>query len=190
MLPLGKRHEKMDYNEEYKNHLMDQEARRLKSECLTKFKKELVDKSLEEIKALVNIQWHASPTNIDFDLQGEQLDDKYIANGYHILKVLVEEIVKNMVGDWGGLFALKELWNNQLDEYKTLDVLWHWKDNEALIPPFFTIHNGKISPSEGKHRFNASYALGEDHIHLIISTIDKAVFDELEIEYTIVFSPN
>jgi len=147
-----------------------------------------LDKRRQIIKDLVNTSqlnnitpiWHTTARRIDFNKQKHQLPDKYLEDGFTILKNVDIEILINSTTPGNiEMYGERLLYHPDLQDWKIDDILHYWYNNTKLIPPtitlldetleYYDVDRNELYISDGTHRINVANFYGAKTIPIIVS---------------------
>ena len=123
--------------------------------------------------------WHTDINEIDLSKQRENLRSDLLDEGFTILQnINIELLFDKMQSGNPEMFREKELYNDDLNDWKISDVIDNWLNNVKLIPPTIlvidkvidkTINDTcKLFPTDGKHRINVAYYFGASTIPIFV----------------------
>lgn len=122
--------------------------------------------------------WHIEQNNINFDLQGDKISPDLLSNGYTILNVKLENLIKSFDSGLPEMYLRKQLYNKKQSDEKISGVILKWLQGTPLIPPTILCRDSSLSfwnedsdvlmPQDGKHRINVAYFFGAKTIPIIV----------------------
>lgn len=123
--------------------------------------------------------WHTDISEIDLSKQRENLQNDLLDEGFTILQNIdIELLFDKMQPGNPEMFREKELYNDDLNDWKISDVIDNWINNVKLIPPTILVIDKvidksindtcKIFPTDGKHRINVAYYFGATTIPIFV----------------------
>jgi hypothetical protein len=123
--------------------------------------------------------WHTDINDIDLSKQRENLRDDLLDEGFTILQnINIELLFDKMQSGNPEMFREKELYNDDLNDWKISDVIDNWLNKVKLIPPTILVIDKvidksindtcKIFPTDGKHRINVAYYFGATTIPIFV----------------------
>ena len=117
--------------------------------------------------------WHKRLSNIDLKQQPNQLDDKYVNNGFHIYKSSWDDLRKVLNPYFATICSGNSLYSKHQDKDKLDKIVENWNSGIALIPPML-IHlpDNTLFPADGKHRMKAAFVGDRSEIYFILFDID------------------
>jgi hypothetical protein len=127
----------------------------------------------------LNPLWHTDLNDIDLSKQRENLRDDLLEDGFTILQNIdIELLFDKMPSGNPELFREKNLYNDDLNDWKISDVIDNWLNNIKLIPPTILVIDKiidsfiedtcQIFPTDGKHRINVAYYYGATTIPIFV----------------------
>lgn len=117
--------------------------------------------------------WHKCLADIDLKKQPDQLDDKYVNNGFHIYKSSWDDLKKVLNPHFATICSGNSLYSKFQDKSKLDRIIANWNSGAALIPPML-IHlpDNTLIPADGKHRMKAAFIVDPTEIYFILFDID------------------
>ena len=131
--------------------------------------------------------WHWKKSKIDFEKQGDIINQDLFSEGYSIIEVKLENLISKFDATQARMYRLKKLYNGKQEERKISQIVKNWINGQALIPPIILLRppigidyldtdKDVLMPQDGKHRINVAYCYGCDTIPIIVMDKQK---DEL-----------
>ncbi|PWJ97109.1 hypothetical protein BC749_108260 [Flavobacterium araucananum] len=117
--------------------------------------------------------WHKRLEDIDVKHQPDQLDEKYVDNGFHIYKSSWDDLKTVLNPHFAKICAGTDLYSKYQDKDKLDKIVTNWNSGVALIPPMLMhLSDNTLIPADGKHRMKVAFISDPAEIYFILFDID------------------
>lgn len=117
--------------------------------------------------------WHKHLADIDLGQQPDELDDRYVRNGFHIYKSSWNDLKKVLNPHFAAICSGDSLYSKFQEKSKLDRIVRNWNSGLALIPPMLMhFPDNTLTPADGRHRMKAAYIADPSEMYFILFDID------------------